>query len=188
MTLNALAERVGRTVPAVMTMQRKYGLPIYEDYCDGYAVLLKKVMYLATFAIPPADIKALLRHERDLLELLKTDSIQDRPDWFESLCTMRTGHNRLLLSSYNIGHAVDANTVQTGLDFRKRAKELFDDREMGADVLRGLRRYAETRDRIRNKLTAQQVHVREAMRWVQRVTGSDKGKPGALDSPVRAVP
>jgi len=153
----------------VMTLQRKYGLSIYEDYSDGYAVLLKKIIYLGVFSVSAADIKALLKHERGLLELLRVDSLQEGPDWFESLCTMRAGRKRLLLTGYDIGSAVFADTVQTGLDFKERAKELCEDREMGADSLRGLKRYAETLARIRRKLDAERSLVSEAARWRRRV-------------------
>ena len=170
MKLTHLAESVGKTVPAVITIQRKYGLHTFRDYSDGYAVLLRKVMYLAVFSVPAKDIKAILQDERGLLELLKVDSIQDAPDWFESACTSKTGPTRLLMTGHNIGHAVTGESVQTGLDFKNRAKELFDDREMGADVLRGLKRYVETLDRISARLAHENNLVRDAMKWCRRVT------------------
>ncbi|MFT5241305.1 MAG: hypothetical protein ACI9OU_002217 [Candidatus Promineifilaceae bacterium] len=169
MTLTNLAVTVGKTVPAVLTIQRKYGLRTCKDYSDGYAALLRKVIYLAIFSVSAKDIKTLVQHERGLLELLKVDSVQDKPDWFETVCTMKMSSTRLLLSGYDIGHTVTGESIQTGLDFKDRAKELFDDREMGADVLRGLKRYAGTLDRIHSKLTQESDGVRDAMRWRRRV-------------------
>lgn len=169
MTLNDLAATIGKSVPAVITVQRKYGLGTYKNYSDGYAVLIRKIMYLAVFSVSTKDIKAVLRHERSLLELLKVDSFYDAADWFEAVCTMKTGLTRLLLSGYDIGHAVTGESVQTGLDFKDRAKELFDDREMGADVLQGLRRYVKTLTRVREKLAHEHDFVRDAMKWNRRV-------------------
>ena len=169
MNLSQLAKSVGKTAPAVIAIQRKYGLLRFHDYSDGYAVLLRKVMYLAVFSVPVKDIKALLVHERSLLELLKVDSIQDSPDWFESACTSTSGPRRLLLSGYNVGHALTGELVQTGLDFRDRAQELFNDLEMGADALHGVRRYVEALDRVRARLAQERNLVREAMAWCNQV-------------------
>ena len=169
MKLSDLAGEVGKSVPAMMTLQRKYGLPVHDEYSEGYAILLRKILYLAVFSVPAADIKALLKNERSLLELLKVDSLHDTPDWFESLCTMRSGPTRLLLSGHDIGQPVSGNTVQGGLDFKERARELFDDREMGADVLRGLTRYAETLDRVRRKMADEKDLVQEAQKWCRKV-------------------
>lgn len=168
MKLKALAMAVDKSPPAVMMLQRKYGLPIYDDYSEGYAIVLRKIMYLAIFSVPVTDIKALLKHERALLELLKVDSVQDSSDWFEALCTMRTGPTRLLLSGYDVGHPVGGDAVQTGLDFKHRAKELFDAREMGADALKGLQLYAATFDRVRRKLVDESQIVRDATKWCRR--------------------
>ena len=164
-----LAAFSGRTVPAVISLQRKYGLTAYDDYSEGYAVLLTKIMNLAVFSVPAADIKALLKDERSLLELLNVDSLHDSPDWFESLCCMSIGPTRLLLTGYDIGHEVSGNTVQTGLDFRERSRELFEDSQMGADALVGMKKYAGTLERIRGRLADERELVDEALGWCQQV-------------------
>jgi len=169
MKISKIAVMVGKSAPAVFTLQRKFGLPVYDDYSEGYAVLLRKILYLRIFSVPIADIKALLKHERSLLELLKVDSLQNTPDWFESLCTMRSGPKRLLLSGHDIGQPVYGNTVQTGLDFKERARELFEDREMGADVLRSLNRYAVTLDRVCQRMTDEIDLVQHAQKWCRQV-------------------
>ncbi len=165
MKLGDMASAVGRSVPAVMLLQRKYGLTVCEAYTDGYVALMKKIMYLSILSVSVGDIKALLKSERRLLELLKVDSVQDSPVWFESLCTMRSGPTRLLLTGYNIGHAVFGDAVQTGLDFKERAKELFEDQEMGADALLGLSKYAEIVARIQRRLTDECALVQDAAKW-----------------------
>jgi hypothetical protein len=61
----------------------------------------------------------------------KVDSLLDGELWFESMCVMKSGPQRLLLSGYDLGHPVDCPIVQTGLDFSDREKELFQSSEMG---------------------------------------------------------
>jgi hypothetical protein len=170
MKLGDMASAVGRSVPAVMTLQRKYGLTVRKAYTEGYVVLIKKIMYLSILSVSVGDIKALLKRERRLLELLKVDSLQSSPVWFESLCTMRSGRTRLFLTGYNIEHAVFGDTVQTGLDFKERAIELFEDREMGADALLGLSKYAEVVVRVQRRVTDECALVQEAAKWGRRVT------------------
>ncbi len=165
MTLSELASEAGKSVPAVMVIQKKYGLHPYDDYSDGYAVLLKKVVYLAVFSVPAKDVKLLHKRERALLQLLKVDSAHSSPQWFEVLCCMKTGPKRLLLSGYDVGNALTGGSVQTGLDFKQRPDELFSDDEMGVDVLRGVRRYTETLERVRERLVAERENVRQALKW-----------------------
>ena len=141
MNLSTLARVVGKSVPYVITLQKKFELPARETYSGGHGVLLKKVLYLSICSIPVKQIKALLKSERRLLELLNADSLHERPDWFEALCTMRSGPTRLLLSGYDIGCELSDQTVQTGLNFSARDRELFEDHEMGANALVGLQLY-----------------------------------------------
>ena len=168
MKLRDLAEAVRKSVPFVMTLQKKYGLPACKEYRTGYAVLVKKIIYLSICSVPVKEIKALLKIERRLLELLKVDSLHESHDWFESLCTMKTGTSRLLLSGYDIGSPISGSTVQAGLDFRKRDKELFSDHEMGSSALRGLKKYAEIVNPIRHRLKEELPLLKEALKWCRR--------------------
>lgn len=152
-----------------MTVQRKYGLPVCKEYPEGYAVLVRKLVYMSVCAVSSQNIKALLKIEKGLLELLKVDSFHASPLWFESLCVMKTGPTRLLLSGYDIGQPVSADSVQTGLDFGEREKELFGEREMGSDALRGLKRYDEAAAPIRQHLAVERFVVREALKWCNTV-------------------
>jgi len=169
MKLKDLAQAAGKSVPFVMTLQQKYGLPTCKEYSDGHLVLIKKLICLSICSVPIKDIRALLKSERRLLELLKVDSLHESSDWFESLCKMNSGPTRLLLSGYDIGSPVSGSTVQAGLDFSKRDKELFSDHEMGANALRGLKRYAETVTPIHRRLKEDLPVLKEAVKWCRRV-------------------
>ena len=168
MKMKDLAKEVGRSVPSVMLIQKKYGLSVFKNYAPGYVVMLKKVIYLSILSVTVTDVKALLKSETRLLELLKVDSLNESPDWYEALCSMKAGRSRLLISGYDIGMAVAGNAVQFGLDFKERAKELFEDSEMGADALQGLRRYAQVVGKVRPHIAGEVGLVRDAAKWCRR--------------------
>ena len=69
MKLNDLAKKVGKSAPYVMVLQKKYGLPVCKDYPTGYAMLVKKLIYLSICSVPVKEIKSLLSKEKKLLEL-----------------------------------------------------------------------------------------------------------------------
>ena len=128
---------------------------------------MKNTQQVAGFA--SKDIKSLLSKERKLLELLKVDSLQDGGLWFEAMCTMKHGPTRLLLSGHDLGQPVDCQTIQTGLDFSEREKELFQSSEMGASALRELQRYAEVLNKIVMR-TRQELSVVEAtLKWSRSI-------------------
>lgn len=165
MKLNGLAKRVGKSAPYVMTLQKKFGLPACKNYPEGYAVLIKKMIYLSICSVPDKDIKSLLSREKKLLELLKIDSLYDGELWFESMCAMKPGPTRLLLSGHDLGHPVDCKTIQTGLDFSEREKELFQSSEMGASALRELQRYSETFNTVKARIKQELSTVEYAQKW-----------------------
>ncbi|VGO16626.1 hypothetical protein PDESU_05217 [Pontiella desulfatans] len=165
MKLNELAKRVGKSVPYVMTLQKKFGLPVCKDYPVGYAVLVEKLIYLSICSVPDKEIKSLLSKEKKLLELLKVDSLHDGDLWFENMCIMKSGPTRLLLSSHDLGHPVDCATVQPCLDFSDRDKELFQSSEMGASALRELRRYSKTLDGVKARIRQELPIVGAALKW-----------------------
>lgn len=177
MKLKQLAELTGKSVPFLITLQKKYSLPAAKDYSEGYAVLVQKLIHLTVCAVPRREIETLLDRERKLLELLRVDSVHDSSEWFENLCAMAHGSTRLLLSGYELGHPICADAVQTGLDFSEREKELFGHREMGADVLRALRQYAETYDSVRMRLRDELAVLRSSLSWVRMV--ADETEPEA---------
>ncbi|MDP6490393.1 MAG: hypothetical protein QGH42_03405 [Kiritimatiellia bacterium] len=169
MNLKALAEVVGKSVPFVMTLQKKYGLTACAQYGGGYAVLISKLLYLSICAVPTKDIKELLKRERRLLELLKVDSIHNCKDWFESLCSMKSGPTRLLLSGYDIGYDLADNMVQTGLDFSDRDRELFHDHEMGSDALVGLKLYSKIVDKVCERVKVEVPVMEDALHWCREI-------------------
>jgi hypothetical protein len=165
MKLSELAKQVGKSAPYVLTLQKKFGLPACKDYPEGYAVLVKKLIYLSICSVPDKDIKSLLSKERKLLELLKVDSLHDGDFWFESLCAVNHGPTRLLLSGHDLGHPVDCQTIQTGLDFSDRDKELFQSSEMGASALRELQRYSEILNKVKVRIEQELSSVESALKW-----------------------
>jgi hypothetical protein len=168
MKLKELAEAAGRPVPFIMNLQQKFALPPCKTYSAGYAALVKKLVFLDACSVPVRESQALLTAERRLLELLKVDSLDPSPEWFEKLCTMKSGPNRLLLSGYDLGLK---SGVQTGLDFSEREKELFAHREMGADVLRALALYHKAADAVRVRLTQELPLLSAALKWGRKAAG-----------------
>ena len=166
MKLKELAEKCGKSVPFIMTTQKKYALPAGKEYSDGYAALLSKLIYLQLASIPQKEIKTLLTRERKLLELLKADSLTHSPTWFEDLCVDKFGPKRLLLSGYDLGHRTG---VQTGLDFAERDSELFGNHEMGDDALRALKLCMESQETILARLRKEIPVLSNALKWSRKV-------------------
>lgn len=169
MKLNELAKAVGKSAPYVMTLQKKFGLPSCKAYPDGYAILVKKLLYLSICSVPDKEIKSLLSKEKKLLELLKVDSLHDGDLWFESMCSMKSGPKRLLLSGHDLGHPVECKTIQTGLDFNEREKELFQSSEMGASALRELQRYSEILSKVKERIEQERPSVESALKWASHL-------------------
>ena len=180
-TLNELAKRVGKSAPYVLTLQKKFGLPACKDYPDGYAVLLKKLVYLLICAVPDKDIRVLLKLEKQLLELLKADSLHDGPLWFAGLCTMKSGPTRLLLSGFDLGHVVEGDAVQTGLDFSERDRELFEAADMGADALRQLQLYRDAVETVRKRIRKELPTLEAALKWGTALAKPEREEPAPLE-------
>jgi hypothetical protein len=166
--LKELAEKCGKSAPVVMTVQKKFELPVLKEYSAGYAVLLTKLIYLSACAVPQKDIGTLLSRERKLLELLKVDSLTHSPSWFEDLCVDKFGPKRLLLSGYDLGHRAG---VQTGLNFAERDSELFGKHEMGDDALRAFRLCMESQEAVLDRLQHELPGLSAAFRWSRKVSG-----------------
>ncbi len=164
-----MAKTVGRSGAYVMTLQKKFGLPACKDYSEGYVALVRKLIYLLVCSVPDKDIKALLSRERKLLELLKVDSLHDGRLWFEDMCRLKSGPTRLLLSGHDLGQPVDYGSVQTGLDFSERDRELFEAAEMGASALRELQRYSDLLAAIRARIARELPVVEASLKWGQGI-------------------
>lgn len=171
MKLKQMAAATGKPVPFVLGILEQHGLQTRAEYSAGYVVLVRKLVYLTVMSVPGKATRALLDRERKLLELLKVDSLDPDPDWFESLCTMKSGPTRLLLSGYDLGRK---RGVQPGLDFASREKELFTPREMGADVLRALKACQEATDAVTARLKQEALVLASALKWAGRLRALEK--------------
>ncbi len=167
MNLKELADSVAMSVPRLLNLKQKFGLRDADTYTPGYALLVRKLLYLSACDVPLHAIKTLLSREKSLLELLKADSLDHSPAWFENLCTDQTGGSRLLLSGYDAGRS--SSGVQPGLDFRERAAELFSHREMGVDALHAFERYQDAAAKVKDCLECEIPHLTEALTWGRRV-------------------
>lgn len=179
MKISEVAKRVGKSAPYILTIQKKFGLPACKDYPEGYVALIRKLIYLTICAVPNNDIKELLRVEIQLLELLKADSLHEGPLWFVTLCTMKAGPTRVLLSGYDLGHMVEGEAVQTGLDFSERDRELFEAADMGADVLRQLQLYQDVVETIRKRIRKELPTLDAALKWGTAFARPSKVEPTA---------
>jgi hypothetical protein len=169
MKLKEMAEAAGRSAPFVMNLQQKFALPVCKAYSSGYAVLMKKLVFLDACSVPAKDSLALLTAEKRLLELLKVDSLDPSPEWFENLCAMKSGPNRLLLSGYDLERR---SGVQPGLDFAEREKELFGHKEMGADAIRALELCHKASGAVRVRLEQELPLLSAALKWGRKATAA----------------
>ncbi|MBL7012734.1 MAG: hypothetical protein ISR85_07420 [Kiritimatiellales bacterium] len=172
MDLKQLSKKCGKSVLFVMTVQKKYSLPVGKKYSDGYAVLVSKLIWLQLASVSQKDIQTQLTRERKLLELLKADSHTSTPTWFEDLCKEKWGPGHLLISGFSLGHA---SGVQTGLDFSERESELFDSSEMGDDALRALALCMESQEAILARLRQEIPVLSSALKWSRKVSGHTSG-------------
>lgn len=176
MTLNELAKTAGKGPQFVLNLIGGFGLTKTKEFSPGYAVLVEKLIALSLCSVAKKDIETMLSREKSLLELLKADSLAGGPAWFEDLCVTDSGPTRLLLSGYDLGHPVTANGLQTGLDFAKREEELFSHREMGADAMRALKRYAEIHQTVCDRMRAEIPVLAAGLKWARQVCR----KPGTI--------
>lgn len=167
MNLKQLSAECGKSVPFVMNLQQKFALPVCKVYSSGYAVLVKKLVFLDACSVPVRECLALLTAEKRLLELLKVDSLDPSPEWFENLCAMKSGPNRLLLSGYDLERK---SGVQPGLDFAEREKELFGHKEMGADAIRALELCHKASGAVRVRLEQELPLLSAALKWGRKAT------------------
>jgi len=175
MTINNLAKATGKSAQYLMNHISRYGLTKTKAFSAGYAVLFRKLVALSLCAVPQKEIESLLAREKSLLSLLKADSLTDAASWFEDLCVADSGPTRLLLSGYDLGHSVTANGVQTALDFANREPELFSSREMGSDVLRTLRLYAETHTAVIRRIRNERKVLAASLKWTRQVCRAPSG-------------
>lgn len=167
LTLGAMAKALNRSPLYVGGLQKRFELPVLKGaaYAEAYCAFLQAVIALRTLGIAEEALLRLWKIERALLRLLHVDSTGS-PTWFLDACGPSTHRKRrLLLSNYDLGVEVPAKTVQLGLDFADKRKELFAGKEMGEDALRLLNTYLDLYARIRADLQGELPRVRAAVHW-----------------------
>ncbi len=172
MNLRELSAALGRPVPHVLLLQQQFALPPCRQFSPGYAALIKKLLFLSVCGVPRKDIATLLRREKKLLEMLRADSLDPSPLWYENLCCLKSGPTRLLLSGYDLERT---SGLQPGLDFKPRTQELFTPKEMGADALQALWNCRKTTAAIAARLDRDVPLLTAAVRWAEKAVLEDTG-------------
>lgn len=150
------------------------GLDLYipqrkEPYSESYFRFMQRVVALRTLNVAIGDIKALLEKEKKLLELLHFDSINDSPIWYMSDAeTPPRSDRHLLLTGHDLGFSLQSNEIQSNLDFRERAPELFRRDEMGEDVRDVVRLYLKVVKKIATRVQQERPVLEDALAWAAK--------------------
>jgi hypothetical protein len=164
-TLGEMVKALNRSPVYLAGLQKRFELPVFEGaaYSDAYVAL-------RIFGIAEDTLLRLWNFEKKLLQLLHVDSAGS-PTWFLDSCGVTThSKQRLLLTNHDLGGPVPSKELQLGLNFADTLPELFGGTEMGEDALRVLNEYITLHARIRSDLRTELPHVREAMKWVGRLS------------------
>ncbi|MEQ2009178.1 MAG: hypothetical protein ABMA26_20540, partial [Limisphaerales bacterium] len=156
-----------RPVTQLAAWQRRFGLPASTGagYSEAYLAFLRRVSALRSLNVSDDALDALWLLEKKLLVLLHVDSTGS-PTWFLDSCGLAShAERRLLLSNHDMGIALNARSLQLGLNFTARPSELFPGPEMGEDALRVLKEYFQKHERVREAVQGELPHVREVVRW-----------------------
>ena len=168
-----LCHALGKSYVYVRNLQTRLGLPIPgkgEEYPAAYSIFLKTIIALRSFSVPLDDILALLETEKKLLILLKVDTLTSSQTWFLDACgSCATSTQRLLLTNHDIGHAITPAGIQFNLDFSVRQPELFSGAEMGENVRRVLNLYRKWRNRVLDRVRAEEPVLQHALAWAENI-------------------
>lgn len=168
-----LCRVLGKSPVYVRNLQIRLGLHIPangEGYPAAYAHFLRIIIALRTFSVPLDDIIALLETEKKLLILLKVDTLTSSKTWFLDACgSCSASTQRLLLTNHDIGHAIMPAGIQFNLDFSVRQPELFSGAEMGEDVRRVLALYHKWRNRVLDRVWAEEPVLQQALAWAESI-------------------
>lgn len=177
-----LCEVLGKEPFYVRNLQRQLELPVPKDhtgYSESHAIFLEKVVALRAFHIAPDDIKELLDTEMKILRMLHVDSLTPSPTWHLEGCSgaefEEPAADRLLLTGYRLGFALDAQAIQHTLDFGQRNPELFKGSEMGEDLRQVLRKYHAVVDRIKGRIVREKPVLENALEWARRILRRNAG-------------
>jgi len=163
--LKQIAERLGRAVVWVAGVQKRFGLPVLENYPEGYESFLRKIVHLRVLGVSEETLREFWAVERKLIEVLHLDP-QTSPTWMVDACAYSADPNRrLLLSNIDLGFPLPATDLQIGLNFAASSPELFAGKEMGEDALRLISDYRTRLSGIRSTVGSESKIVREALKW-----------------------
>ena len=192
--LNIVAEGLGRAVVWVAGVQKRFGLPVLENYPEGYEAFLRKILHLRVLGVSEETLREFWAVERKLIEVLHLDP-QSSPTWMVDACAFDSDPDRRLLLS-NIDLGVDGTllpqsratplglpsavfraaskaawfpqpvkAVQIGLNFAASSSELFAGRDMGEDALRLISDYRTRLAWIRWSVASESRILRDALKW-----------------------
>ena len=176
LTLAAVADRCGKPVAALRTIQKGFALHVPEDgvYTDAYCRFLEKIVALQALHVSRAALVDLFEKERQILRLLHVDTLGSSPTWYLDDCaqpeTKATLATRLLLTGHDLGFKLDAPATQDTLDFGSREKELFKGKEMGEDVRKMLADYLRLFSAIRQTVSTEVPVIRNALNWASKLS------------------
>lgn len=170
LTFHKLCKLLAKPPGYVRSLQANLQLPQPpkgEGYSRAYAAFMERAISLRTFSVPIEDIADALHKEKKILELLHVDSIASSPTWYLDACGRDEAHTdrHLLLTGYDLGFPLNADVIQSNLDFGPRDNELFARHEMGEDIRRVLRLYVKLLGKIRERVVQEKPVLERALFW-----------------------
>jgi len=171
LTISECCKICGKSHIYVRNLQKAMELPILGKgslYPRTYLHFLQRVIALRTFSVSLEDISDLFVKEKNILRLLKMDSLVNSPTWYLDQCGDKGDSDcHLLLTGYNVGFPITQGTIQANLDFGSREKELFNGKEMGEDVRRSLDGYLKLLAEIKSRVTREKPVLQQALKWAK---------------------
>jgi hypothetical protein len=166
MTHSELSEKLGRPVLWITRIQKKFTLPVLEDYPAIYETFLRKIRNLRNLGVSEEKLGELWDLERKLIDILHLDPGGGELSLIEGCSAEADPDRRLLLSNADLGVPVMARDLQEGFDFSSdRPRELFEVKEMGEDALRLLGEYRILLQEVRERVLREMKVIKESLRW-----------------------
>jgi len=165
MTSISLSNALGRPSLWISRQRKRFGLPVLEDYPECYVAFLRKVRDLRNLGVSEEKLGDLWDLEKKLIAILHLDLGGGELSMIEGCSAEADPERRLLLSNADLGVPLMARDVQTGLDFQSRPRELFDENEMGEDVLRLLGEYRDLLQEVRESVGRVRVVLKSSLQW-----------------------
>ena len=160
-----LTKRLGRPAVWIAGVQKRFGLPVLENYPEGYEAFLRKILHLRVLGVSEESLREFWAVERKLIEVLHLDP-QSSPTWMIDACAVAADPDRrLLLSNIDLGFPLPATDLQIGLNFATSSPELFAGRDMGEDALRLISDYRTRLTAIRSSVASESIILRSALKW-----------------------